>query len=351
MGIFKIPKVKRVIKTFVANGGKKGGLSRLMGFRRRVIILCYHRIIPKEEIEHTLSSKWIIVNLASFERQMQLLRTHFDPISAEKFNAIVQGKETFPRRSVLVTFDDGWEDNYQYAFPILQRYNIPAIIFLTTGFIGTQKVFWPERLFYYLRRLEKENAETKKGIQLINTALQLDISTNDLRQSDLADRIVEKAKWIKHETRERLFNELAHLFPEMDENIIASNHLLSWDQVSEMYQKGIAFGSHGVTHRLLTNLDPSEIRWEAMESRRTIETHLGISPKGFAYPNGNYSPDVIQAVKEEGFQWAVTTEKGSVGSSQDPFRLPRLCLDDLSLSDWKGKFSEAIFLSRLAGYL
>jgi peptidoglycan/xylan/chitin deacetylase (PgdA/CDA1 family) len=158
--------------------------------------------------------------------------------------------EVLPPDSLAVTLDDGFADNYEQAFPILARFRIPATIFLTVGYIGTDRLPTLSRTDHVPRPLD-------------------------------------------------------------------------WAQVREMQAHGVEFGSHTLTHPMLSRVSPEEARRELVDSRRVLEDLLGAPAVLFCYPRGDFSEPVKQAVREAGYLAACSTLPGLNGRRPDLFALRR----------------------------
>lgn len=103
--------------------------------RDRLVIIYYHRVVGKDEIRD-LGDKNMCTEIGSFESQMQFLAEQYTPIGEREILSALDGKKAVPVHPVWVTFDDGYKDNFVYAYPILRKYQIPATFFITTGFIN-----------------------------------------------------------------------------------------------------------------------------------------------------------------------------------------------------------------------
>ena len=132
-----------------------GLLRVILGNRLRSqsIVLTYHRVIDKQRTPLTNSHPGIIVSDDVFEMHMRTLRHRFNPISLQELQTHLETRTVLPERSCLVTFDDGWLDNYEIAFPILQKYGIPAVIFLPVSYISGDSMFWQEEIRMLLSRM------------------------------------------------------------------------------------------------------------------------------------------------------------------------------------------------------
>jgi len=342
-------KMKKYLKTFLAHGFATLNLPEILSrFSRKIAILCYHRVIPDELRTHVLSSPWLVVSKDSFEKQMRHLREHYHPLPLKKLLWYYENGKDFPPRGVVVTFDDGWADNYFHAFPILKRYRIPATIFLTTDYIETEKVFWPERVSFFLSHIEKTDPG---AIPDFAHSVFKSKSSISRRGKNMLDSFIEFLKDLSPPERSRLILDLAGKAPEIGKDYLKANRLMTWKQVLEMNEAGIDFGSHGATHRILTQLPLAEARNEIKRSKEVLEKKIRERIVAFAYPNGNYNDEILCILREEGFQIALTTERGLNHKKTNLFRLKRLCLDDITLSDFSGKFSEAVFSLYLSGAL
>ena len=137
------------LKNFVASTLYAIGALQLwirLVYRHQPVVLTYHRVLPECERNESWSHSAIIVNCATFERHMRLLTRMFKPISLNDYIQYPEQRTLSGRPACLVTFDDGWIDTYKHAWPILQRYSIPAVVFLPINYIGTGALFWQERL-------------------------------------------------------------------------------------------------------------------------------------------------------------------------------------------------------------
>lgn len=135
--------MKKYIKKFI---GIMGGdiAFRLFGFinRKDLLIICYHRVITEKEPIYKMG---MCVDIESFDSQMKLLSKFYRPVGEREIMRAIEGAERMPERSVWVTFDDGYKDNYINAYPILKKYKIPATFFVTSGFVNNESFMtWDE---------------------------------------------------------------------------------------------------------------------------------------------------------------------------------------------------------------
>src|SRR2546422_5617095 len=125
-------------------------LTRLRG---RVLILGYHRVLSDAELHRQFVQPGMYVQERVFETHLRFLREHFRIISFTEFFVLQHARAWDPQeRYCIITFDDGWLDNYLYAYPILRRYQTPATIFVSTAVIGSEEWLWPDKLAWLLTR-------------------------------------------------------------------------------------------------------------------------------------------------------------------------------------------------------
>src|SRR5438093_12581086 len=113
----------------------------------------YHRLIPPRELDTSFVQPGMYVTPATFDRHLRFFTSHFKLVSLQDLLAMWRGDAwDAGARYCTITFDDGWLDNYLYAFPLLRKYGAAATIFLPTDFIGTSEWLWSDRLGYLLQQ-------------------------------------------------------------------------------------------------------------------------------------------------------------------------------------------------------
>jgi peptidoglycan/xylan/chitin deacetylase (PgdA/CDA1 family) len=314
MGI-RLGKIKENLRVLAAACLYYSGLVRFARWWMRrsgqhLIILNYHRAIGGD-----------------LRRQLLYLRRHYRIMHLEEtLEDFYQQKEKKQRRDprvpLALTFDDGYYDNYTHGFALARELQVPFTIFLIPGYIESNEPFWwreGERLVrnaqvdeltieghtYHLRQLE----ERRVLAQIIHTRACSAQSVAE-RETFLAD--TRKALGVPSSAGEE-----------------EGARPLTWAQVHEMEESGlVSFGAHTMRHPILGYLaDPSEVQEEVGECRRVLEQQLGHPVQTFAYPVGK--PEHIgevglQAVREAGYRWALTTIEEINNLQTDPYLLRRL---------------------------
>jgi peptidoglycan/xylan/chitin deacetylase (PgdA/CDA1 family) len=274
-------------------------------------ILYYHRVNDDND------PYFPAIPTALFEAEMRFLSKRYRVVSlAELLCRLAAG----PAEPVLaITFDDGYRDNYQNAFPILQRYELPATVFLTTGCMDTGEPLWFERLAIAMKKT------SRMSILLEATPpLRLWLRTPPERLSANAE-VFSVLRRVPNAERRRLLADVLRQLAVADDRE-RRRKMLTWDEVRLMSAHRIAFGGHTVNHPFLSRLDPDEIRWEVSECKRRIEDELQLPAEHFAYPNGreeDFGLSNKAHIRQAGYRAAVTTIWGVNHSSTDPFELRR----------------------------
>lgn len=293
-------------------------LLKLVLLRKRAVVLMYHRVLTEEEKGASFSHPGIVVEKKVFEDQMRFLKKEFTIIGEDEFNSRLRKREPFESGTCMVTFDDGWRDNSANAMPALARHGIPALVFLTLGYIGSDKMFWQEQLTALLLAACRERGRDDGFLSRYGLA---GISNGPGRLAAIKTFIESQKK--------RPLSEIEKTLDEIRASIDAQpgpgqDSFLDWAEVKNMLSGGVSFGSHGVTHRILTMLPVSEAEAELKDSRAGIALHTGRAPASFSYPNGNHDDRTAELVRKHGYAAAFTTRKGFVEHTDDPYRLNRV---------------------------
>ncbi len=328
--------------------------QRVKGMARpRGIILMYHRIAGVD------ADPWYLrVRPEHFEAQMRLLRKRTQPMSLRSLSAALQEGDV-PDRAVIVSFDDGYANNLHLAKPVLERYEIPATVFVTTGYLGTQKEYWWDEL---------EQALLRPGTLPQTLQLHLDDGTQTW---DLGSAAVYSREEYRHDcahTRDHsrrlqfyytLWERLRPLPQEPRERILAairswagmsfvlreSHRSLTPEEVRTLANTGlIDIGAHTVSHALLSELPIEAQQCEIRESKQYLEKLLAGNVATFSYPFGRYTAETVSLVRNEGFVAACSVTHGVVEAGADCLQLPRF-----SVLDWNGEEFERHLVRWLNG--
>jgi peptidoglycan/xylan/chitin deacetylase (PgdA/CDA1 family) len=305
--------------------------------RGRVVILTYHRVVSDHMVRDEHIQPGMYVRGQSFEAHVTFLRRRFTIISLDELLDLWRTNRLKSDQSYcVITFDDGWKDNYQFAFPVLMKYRIPATIFLATEFIGTSRWFWPDQMMLLLensRQHTTSQADRKAVSTILAETIGVMLSAADgiYRRVESGDPIglddvIEFCKKVEAEKVHQIIDRLSHAL-HMD--LPTHRVLLNWDEVREMARKGITFGSHSVSHRIMTQIPLSDVKMELIDSKKTM-LEQGVKPVPvFCYPNGNFDQDIQELVRESGYLAAVGCEVGlELDRPKDLFALKRISVHE-----------------------
>jgi peptidoglycan/xylan/chitin deacetylase (PgdA/CDA1 family) len=352
-----IAAAKKIIKYLLAVILYYSGLLNVFSRLRKVFfnrgdfaILMYHRVLDENEESRHYVQPGLYVSRNVFEKQILFLSKKYNLIGLRRLAELLIDKLPVPPDSLVVTFDDGWKDNYICAYPVLNKYGAPAIIFLTTDYIGTGKIFWFLQASILLANTDLSREQLRELIAKHerNTG-QGKITQNagpEGTGSVLSDRdwFIEKLKRIDADKIPAVLKELSARGTLTANVAKESGAMLTWEEVLEMSSNGIDFGSHGCSHRIMTALTVAEIEKELTQSKEIIERKLGREVSIFAYPNGDYNDHIRELVKKRGYICALTTgNRKDRESNADIYSLPRINVHDGISVGPRGNFSPAMF--------
>lgn len=280
-------------------------------FRRRLIILNYHRAYGD-----------------NLRPQIEYLRRHYRVMHAEA--ALEQFYQTSKEAKALttgplplaLTFDDGYYDNYTYAFSLAQKLRVPITIYLIPGYLEEGGYFWWQEGARLAHHAQEEYVELDgKSFHLSNPS----------ERGALAQAIDAKARNAHSVAERETF--LAHMGQELSvppDAVPEQGSLpMTWSEVSEMAKsEWVSFGAHTMHHPLLACLtDADELRYEVSQCRRVLEQHLGHPVRTFVYPIGKFEQfgeKGLKAVQAAGYEWAMTTVEATNTPQTDHYLLGRL---------------------------
>lgn len=295
-------------------------LARSTHLWNGLIVLNYHRVGEANQslFDHDLWS----ASVEGFEQQVRFLSLNFDLIRIRDLDDLWNRKKG---RHVLITFDDGYLDNYECAFPILKSYNSPATFFLTTGFLDERKVAWWDEISWMVHSATQtslpENSWTGDAVSL---------NEDDYDQS--IKRLLSVYKKLSGEKTEAYLNFLAEQTgagrcPQE----IANQIWMTWDMVREMNDAGMDFGGHTVNHPILANHSEEQQRFEIAHCKQRVETELNDSISAFSYPVGGkdcFDQRTRDCLKQTGYRWGFSYYGGySQLGTPDNWDIPRIAVE------------------------
>ena len=311
----QLPRLMRPLRDRYQLSVESTGNRRRISWSRRTEcsarILYYHRV--NDDNDPFFQS----ISTSVFDREMRYVARHYKVVSMSEVQEHLRNNSR--EMVVAVTFDDGYQDNYRNAFPILQRYGLPATIFLTTGSIDTGEPLWFERLALALKTTTREFVDLD-----IDIPRRLWLRT-EAERLDANGRIFGILRALPDPERRQCLETILRQLAAVDDGA-RRNKMLSWDQVRLMKAHGIDFGGHTVTHPFISKMARQEVLAEVSGCKRRIEQELQLPVDYFAYPNGReedfgmWNKELIRAA---GYRAALTTIWGMNYRSTDPMELRR----------------------------
>jgi peptidoglycan/xylan/chitin deacetylase (PgdA/CDA1 family) len=300
------------------------GLHRIMRRlnRNKVTFLLYHGVVRDDEAP---LPPWMLRE-HQFRWQMAYLAKHYHvlPLS-DVVEHLVAGRP-LPERSVVITFDDGFRNNYTIAYPILKEFGLPATVFLVTGYLDSEQALWPDVLFQAIHRTRVDFLDLRDlgdGAHPLRTEHERHAAFGGL---------VEYLKTLPVEEKRRRLDEIAGRLKldlgQLPDREDAPFALLRRSEIERMVrEKLVTFGVHTNTHEVLTRLSFEEARREIRISKQRVEELLGEPARFFAYPNGtaaDFNEALKREVQRQGFACAFASRGGLVNSRFDLFALTRV---------------------------
>ncbi len=284
-------------------------------------ILMYHRFSENPQPG--------FVHREAFEKQIEYLKNNFNLVTLDDLVKNYQQQGFFSKNTIVITIDDGYNDFYEIAFPVLKKYNVPATFFVTTRFVDGDFWLWPDCVRYIL--------EHSNEIDLSRISSDLEYTSKQMTDRDrqtvwgmiitflLSIAEDEKNHWLVR------FAELQNV--KIPNEPIEEYRAVSWSQVNELDANNIEIGAHTQTHPSLGRLKENQLSVEILGAVEIIQNQIGHSPRSFCFPNGqpsDYTESVKQHIKDAGCQSAVTAFYDEYFVN-DLFELRRFCVG----ASWK----------------
>jgi peptidoglycan/xylan/chitin deacetylase (PgdA/CDA1 family) len=304
----------------------------------RLLVLMYHRVLPAAHADRATEQPGMYVSPETLDMHLTLLQRYFQIVHLDDWlRNVAAGGAPAPLCCAL-TFDDGWRDNFDYAFPILRRHNCPATIFLVSRMIGTMDEFWPNRLARILTHLP-DGARLPGALgNLLAQSIERARKSGRWSLEEL-DHAIGLAKQLPEEQISEALQEAVAGTPGE-----RTRSTLDEKEARVMAASGlIRFGSHTRTHyRLRGDIPADVLEGEIGGSSLDISTSLGHPVNLFCYPNGDLTPAALSVVRRH-YAGAVTTKNGWHSAGADPFLIRRVGVhEDISSRP-------AAFVARITG--
>ena len=202
----------------------------------KLTVLAYHRVSNVSKEDYEFDYELVSADADSFEAQIKYIKKYFNAITLEQLSEHIESGVKLPKNPLLITFDDGFEDNYSIAFPILKKHAVPATIFISTSLIGTSETIWFDKLAATVFACEDD----KLVIEELNSEYLLG-NTRETKEKVVA-KILADIKLVSNDTRITILNNLSEKNQDSLKNVNwHQSRMMSWDNVREMQDSLISF--------------------------------------------------------------------------------------------------------------
>lgn len=291
----------RAVATWFLSGTSRLSVDRLLS-GAHLVVLNYHRIRPDEDFSARFDDGVFGPTRSQFAAQMEWMADRYRMLSLGEL--VTDGPSNrIPKRSALVTFDDGYVDNYTNAYPVLKEFGIPAIFFIPSNLIETRSLGWWDIIAYLLKntsaafiRFDGDRIEVRSNRMQAIVTLQKRFRNFDI------DRVVDAIRELSEQCA-----------VEVPSSALQGAELLTWEQIREMHSNGIDIGSHGHNHYVLSALDARIQKREMEQSKAMLESRLNGKVVSIAFPVGEkgcFTGETKGAARQLGYKAAFSLNTG-----------------------------------------
>ncbi len=317
--------MKKLFKQCAISLANRLGPHRFTGLSSTPLlwVLMYHRILPKDDIRYDLEEPGMIVTPDTFAMHLRELKLHFDVMDLNEWLKLRETGKPLPKRACAITFDDGWQDNYEYALPIIQQQKTPITLFTVVEKIATDFQFWPNLISALLASNATQAMRKNYIFDDVFNKLPKIANTNNREYMAAAIQL------LKHSSDVDIFKALDDISWKKHLNFELPRGLMNWEEIHAMVSSGLVkVGSHTCTHkRLNAKLSSIDLNHEIIDSKIALAEKAPNSVNIFCFPNGDYHIQALDTVRST-YAAAVTTKRGIVNKNTPAHQLCRIGLHE-----------------------
>jgi peptidoglycan/xylan/chitin deacetylase (PgdA/CDA1 family) len=274
--------------------------GRLRGaLRSDVRILAYHRVLETAvPADFRFDPDLVSASAEGFREQLRIVRMRFSPMRFDELLDRLERGRPLPRRAVLITFDDGYDDNHRIAYPLLREAGLSAMFFVSTGHIDSGRPYAYDWLVHMLCSAEDAYLHAPE------LGLDLRLPSTLAARRALSAHVLDRLKLLSADAQQALVDRLQAAWSMPDTAGHADCRPMTWAQLREMHAGGMEIGSHGVRHHMLAKMPRDAMRAELETSREAIAREIGVAPVAVSYPVGGvdaYDDAVLDAARAAGY--------------------------------------------------
>ncbi|MBD5487030.1 MAG: polysaccharide deacetylase family protein [Lachnospiraceae bacterium] len=303
---------------------------------RKVRILLYHRV---EYLNDDFNMQAVTPD--NFERHMKFLHDHYDVISLN--TPIGEWFDGGNKDAVIITFDDGYYDFLYNAIPVLEKYHVPATVFVTTGNIDSEYENWTDSIL----RIIFSNNKQKDFFTFDNQFYQGKYPTRNYKEKYDFYQMIRRIFLVSTAEEKRRYEGELLDWAGLEREGRKDRRIMNSEEIRKAaVTEGISIGAHTVTHAALKTLSASEQRSEILESKRNLEKIIGKEVTLFSYPFGTrdeYSDVTVQLVKEVGFEKAVVAYPAGLNEEINFYELNRFVVRNYDEKDFVEYVENVVF--------
>ncbi|NMH59046.1 polysaccharide deacetylase family protein [Alteromonas ponticola] len=325
--------MKKLIKKCLQSLAGTVGWQLAKAGDKKLIILMYHRVLPANDPRYRFEEPGMVVTDSTFKMHMEVLANERIPVLTVDDWVNSDDKDK-PQLAIAITFDDGWLDNFEYAFPVLKEYKFVSTLYVVTDYLAQPAPFWPNKV---LRLLLDENSKPDETwsdlLNLLNHQPNVPLSR---------DEAAACIKTLKQHSDQTIYAALNNISSSGMHQV----EMMSQSQISQAQQEyGVTVGCHTRKHmRLIEGLPQSVLSAEIVESKSILSEISNEHAHSFCFPNGDYSDSALALVRQH-YANAVTTKRGHNRVGCDVHQLVRIGVhNDISNTPLK-------FKARLSSYI
>jgi peptidoglycan/xylan/chitin deacetylase (PgdA/CDA1 family) len=341
--------IRSLIKTGSAGVLHLTGADRLIGraltgFRHVPLVVCYHRVVEDFRAGARSSIPAMLTSQRMLERHLDWIGFRYRFVTLGELGARLEDRREFDEPMAAITFDDGYRDVYENAFPLLQRKGIPSAVFVVSDVVGTSELQVFDKLYALLSRAIADGRHGQHALARAFCGPEASLRVELARLRRLGADPLAGTTFLLNVLSQARLRDLIQVLEEeipLDQAGLEGLRPLTWEMVSTMLQAGTTIGSHTKTHVLLTTESEPTALEEIAGSRDRLQQRLGIPIEHFAYPDGRFDADVLRMVSEAGYRFAYTVCRHR-SADRPRLTIPRQVLWEGSCLNVLGRFSPAV---------
>lgn len=304
----------------------------------RLYISMYHYT---RDLKHSRYPEIKGLDKPLFRQQIEFMKDNFNVVTMEQVIDAVEGKFNLPDKALLLTFDDGYVDNYTFAFPVLEEFGVQGSFFIPGKTFTTHQLLDVNKIHYILASADikrlvvdvKEKMDFYRGQEFDyppTDELWNKYATDerfDGKEIIFVKRILQTV--LPEKLRNRISSDLFDKYVGVSEEQLAYELYMTEEQIRTMKRHGMFIGCHGYDHYWLGNLSPKQMKQDISMALDIIDEFIDRKRWVMNFPYGNYNSDVLDYIKSQGACVGLTTEIRVAEIGMDnALELPRLDCND-----------------------